>query len=348
MIKINSILPLSPESREKDNVDFLKSQWISPEFLYKEKILPEWADVTDFADEMRRALSAAHEFWRKIRWFTDSGNAMAYVAPKPEPNTINFNLSTVALNSKARKLGETSFSRDTIIHESNHLKQNRVTGNAYSPPAFDELSSKGRSEIFKNAGLPEMAIREVVEGLIQSSTEKMTGRVDKNCAYTYFEVPAMKKLDAYMEARVWVSPIACFVEMSEASMSRLREAIIRLNNELMVEGSFTKKWKKPTERQLKQAHAIAKNKARDWEIFENVDESWDILRKTPAPVVEVIEDKRTQVAHVLDQIKEKEVIPENIFEEELVNTGTTYELRNKTADRVSELAVNRNDLWLGA
>jgi hypothetical protein len=304
---------------------------MSPEFLYKEKILPRGNDITEFVSEMREVESNAREFWAKLQWFSDDGNSMAYVAPKYERNTINFNLKTIAFNSKN--------SRGTIIHELTHLRQQSVTWDAYHPPGFEKLSQAWKNNIYKHAGLPEMAVRDILEWFVEGSTAKKEG-VDKNCAYTYFQVPAVKKLDKMVQERTWVSLIACYVEMSRASMARFESAILETNNQIMAEEGFVKKWRRPTVKQLKQAHAIAKNKATSGEIFEDSDKTWNILRNTPAPIVVVIEEKRAKVANILDQIHEKEVIPENIFEEELVNTGTTFELRNKTADIVDWVMRN--------
>ena len=61
----------------------------------------------------------------KLQWVGENNRAMAYVDPSESDGTIFFNLRTLVFDSHHR---------GTLGHEFKHLKQQWVTGNAYTPP----------------------------------------------------------------------------------------------------------------------------------------------------------------------------------------------------------------------
>lgn len=78
---------------------------------------------------------------------------MAYVKPGIS-DTVFYNLFN--LLRKDREDGK------TIHHEVGHLRQDRVTGNAYEIPGFDRLSEGSRTIIEKRLGM-KIEARDLVE-----------------------------------------------------------------------------------------------------------------------------------------------------------------------------------------
>lgn len=274
MINIVSTLSSSPESREQENVDFLEKRGITPDFLFKEKILPEWANFDEFVSDMREVEGRSSEMGVELQWVGENNGAMAYVAPSESSGKIFFNLRTLVFDSHHR---------GTLAHEFTHLKQQWVTGNAYTPPWLDKISDITRQTLYKKAGMTNMSVRDVLEWFVEWSTAVKHGK-NENVAYTHLQVPEVKKLNAFVLEKTGVSLIACYVQMTAESMSRFETALHQASNEVMLEEAAENiSWKSLSIKQKNHINSMARYIHERGDIIENKIEAWNLALSTRVP-----------------------------------------------------------------
>ncbi len=337
MINIASTLPLFPESREQENVDFLKERGITPDFLYKEKILPEWADIDEFVADMRDVEWRASEMGVELQWVGENNGAMAYVAPSELDGTIFFNLRTLVFDSHHR---------GTLAHEFTHLKQQWVTGNAYTPPWLDSLSDASRIKLYQKAGMVNMSVRDVLEWFVEWSTAVKHGN-NNNVSYTHFQVPEIKKLNAFVLEKTGVSLIACYVQMTVESMNKFSTALQQASNEVMLEESAEKiRWKSLLAEQKNHIKSMARFIFERGEVIENEEEAWYLVTSTLVPDSYILQWSISDRVSRLQESPQYTVgIPD--FTQQNIWVNIFWDVIYVTADKVIHILDHKEDINAG-
>lgn len=176
----------------------------------------------------------------------------AYVTPTDTSN-IYYNFHTLDRGADHEHI---------IDHEEGHLIDANVTGNPYSVSGLHDLSD-GAKEIFEQEiGTSLSNDRFWVEGFNELRTITRTW-LDEDCGYVANEVPAARKMNNFVQEKSGVSPVGCYLRMTNESMnSTLCWAIITTGNVLLMEKIATKKagrlWPLQKERILRIAESTAK------------------------------------------------------------------------------------------
>ena len=345
MIYIASTLSLSPESQEQENVDFLKKRGITPDFLFKEKILPKWANIEEFVADMLEVEGRASEMGVKLKWVGKNNGAMAFVTPDEHSETIFFNLRTLVFDSHHR---------GTLTHELTHLKQKWVTGNAYTPPWLDTISDRARQTLYKKAGMTNMSVRDVLEWFVEWSTAVKHGK-NENVAYTHLQVPEVKKLDAFVLKKTGVSLIACYVQMTAESMSRFETALHQASNEVMLdEAAVNISWRHLSYKEKNHVHHMARYIYARGDIIKNEIEAWKIVLGTRVPETFILQwSVSERVASSLSETTKYNFWYSDVAEQN-VWVNILWDVIYVTADRVVHIlkengnAANSNELPFAA
>lgn len=333
MVKPNSTFETPSVIGGADNVDFLKKRWLTIVDLYELKVLPENGDIGAFVQEMRDVEGRAREMWVKLRWTHEDDGSMAYVTPKEASNTIFFNLRTLAFDSQHR---------GTLAHEFTHLKQQWVTGNAYTVPGIDKLSTATRQTLYKKSGMTNLAIRDVLEGLVEWSTAVRYGK-NKNVAYTYFQVPEVQKLNKYVLEKTGISIIACYVQMTPESMKRCEQALTEAAYQTMLEESATsmvKRWLSTTEN--RHIQYIAQKLVTDATRIESLEDAAEFVLHTRVPATTSLQfgiSERIQSAVGEDKIGEYDIVSKEAEDAEM-GVNIFWEIIYPVADKVVWILSN--------
>lgn len=200
------------------------------DFLWRWRSANEIADYfetthnTHISEWAKKVQSIADTYWKRIEFVVAPPWVMAYVKPGIS-DTVFYNLFNLLRGDREDS--------KTIHHEVGHLRQDRVTGNAYEIPGFDRLSEGSRTIIEKRLGM-KIEARDLVEWAIEGRTKRTLWK-DENCVYHEFEVPLFEKFAKLIQHYTWKNVIPLFDELTPSSTQEMEEIIALWANLMLLE-----------------------------------------------------------------------------------------------------------------
>lgn len=242
------------------------------DFLWRWRSASEIADYFEtthshISEWAKNVQLIADTYWKRVEFVVAPPWVMAYVNPGIS-DTVFYNLFNLLRRDRE--------DRKTIHHEVGHLRQDRVTGNAYEIPGFDRISEGSIGIIEKKLSV-KIEPRDLVEWAIEGRTKRTLWK-DKNCAYHEFEVPLFEKFAKLIQHYTWKDVISLFDKLTASSTQEMEEIVALWANLMLLEEAALEMWWNLEKPQRLIIFAVGKSLVSSKRDIESIDEAKSVLR----------------------------------------------------------------------